>query len=366
MNEQDLDPDSRAAQAFRRAIGDLEVPLAVDPASARDHVRRRRLAGLIATAVVLLAVCVSLPQVMGGSAPTAVPVVGGPAQSGDDWRTEHYRDITFEVPASWGYAYEPTHDCAKVPKRYVALGERPIQTMQGCSIEDGRSLRSEHAAVRVIGPYGPKVTPGEEQTRGWWISTVMVGDLALRAVSRDRDVVDRILASVRTVTASSSGLCTPHHSLERDSGERPARPFDVTAVREVDSITVCQYTPVEPGYDADTGLSGQVVLVGEQAARLLSSVQQSPPNPAGPCRRSPAEGDQAAYLAVVLYLRTGAETHQLYLSVPSCSDKERRPTGGFDDGTTVRQVTRQSCRAVTVPPIRVETGGRQLFDACEG
>ena len=107
------DPD-RAERAFRAAISELDVPLAPDPAAARRRVRDRRLTALAVVATVLVAAVVgglawrgqtgAMTTAARPAAEQASPLAdSGPA----GWRSEYYRDIRFEVPASGGQVPRP-------------------------------------------------------------------------------------------------------------------------------------------------------------------------------------------------------------------------------------------------------------------
>lgn len=368
MSEPQRTDDERAAEAFRGAIATLDAPTEVDPARARHEVRRWGKAGLVAAGVVALVAFFTLPAVLHTNF-DPLQVFANPGQESGPWRTEHYRDITFSVPSSWPYGFEPNTDCADLVLKhgYVTLEGRWVTTTEGCSRNDESSTLNEHVLVAPRDGYWSEPPRGSQHIKGWWLTEVDIGEVRLRAVSRDRAVVDRIVASAKTVTASSAGLCAPHHALERDSAVRPSPRFDVARVAEVDSITLCQYDPQESDVHTDPGLVGQAVLSGDAAARLLASIQQAQPYPAGPCRPVQKDEQRVADLAVVLYLQTRSQTHTVYLSAAGCKDRRGRAVGGFDDGTTVRRITRESCQDTLVPPLQIyiATEG-QVADACMG
>jgi len=166
------EPD-RAERAFRDAITELDLPPAPDPAATRRHVRDRRLATLAVVATVLIVAVVGGFAWRDQTAPAPAVAQPAPAQTSPStdpapagWRSEHYRDIRFEVPASWGYAQPPDSSwCADDPRGVLRPEQRtpyvwldmdyPIRTI-GCP-EMPSTLQSEHVEARV--PVGPLTEP---------------------------------------------------------------------------------------------------------------------------------------------------------------------------------------------------------------
>ena len=348
-----LSDEGRAERAFRSAINELDVVDLVNPRAARRQVRRQRLTGLIATAVLVLVAAVAVPQLLW---PDRVASWVSRPQPITEWRTEHYRDITFEVPAKWAYDDEPSNDCYETshPKGYVALERHRPVLLNSCSLDDGHSLRSEHVHVQWLDKTLPP-TEGTTKVAGWWTTTRVFGDVWLRVVSRDRALVDRVLSSVTPVTASTSGPCTPHNILERNPLARPQKAFDVTRLERVDSITLCQY---ESQSDSRiSGLSRQAVLTSSAAQSLLQGMQQSEPARHDGCRAP----DMSDALTVVAHLHTGTTTRTVNLVQWGCISGR---IGRVDDGTTVRGLSPAACEALLIPPIGTNTGDDPLAEEC--
>ena len=134
--------DNRAEQALRAALAGREIPTRRPIRSViRRRVRDRRVGmAALASALVLLVSAgafvaadrgANQQQIVAAPADARLPADPAP----DGWRTEYYRDISFEVPEAWGYAYEPGSDwCvdSKTASRgrahrqpYVSLGRKP-------------------------------------------------------------------------------------------------------------------------------------------------------------------------------------------------------------------------------------------------
>ena len=132
-NSRRLMMTERDERALREALRNLGPDEPVDPEAARREAkewrRNGRVAAGIAVALVLVAGVIGLPRLLPGeqarstsaqeagpaSAPSAESAPADRAQA--RWRTEYYRDISFEVPDSWGYAVPPQSDwCADEPR----------------------------------------------------------------------------------------------------------------------------------------------------------------------------------------------------------------------------------------------------------
>jgi hypothetical protein len=215
----------------------------------------------------------------------------------------------------------------------------------GCDLDDdGRRLRSEHVHVQWLDKALPP-TVGTEYKSGWWLSTRVFGESWIRVVSRDREFVDQVLSSVSRVDASTSGPCTPHHVLERNPRSRPEKPFDLTTMDQVDSVTLCQYEPQIGSNVGTSGLSRQAVVTGATAQELLQAMGQSQPVSSDACR--PADINRLD-IVLVAHLHSGTTTRQLYVTGPGCAGDR---FGRTDDGTNVRTLSRAACDALLVPPI---------------
>lgn len=370
-------PDDRAADAFRAAMSGLNTPGELDPDAARRGAAARRNARLAIGGLVLVVIAaagaVGLPVLLGsgpdGPNPPTIanapdPLPGDPAPSG--WRTEQYRGITFQVPEDWGYAFEPGPAwCAgsdgKTPrpehrKPYVALGEPQVLPAIACT-ELPDALITEHAAATQ--PTDKKADGRSELGNGFWEVTRTVDAVRLRAVSRDVELAQRIVDSGEP--AGDDARCDPDHPLAGDPEVRPTPAGDVTGYGAVDRIALCQYE-VGPGQ----GLRAAAELTGPEAQHLIDGVAAAPSNESASCRTEVPEqpaGD-ALDLAVVLRVQTAEGVHELILRQRGCPEGGKTVVGGFDDGTTVRAATAETCRAVLVQPLLIEAGSGSVVERC--
>lgn len=369
--------DARAAAAFRAAMTDLRTPGDLDPDAARRRAGARRTARLALGGLVLVLIvaagAVVLPNLFGtgrGIEPAGQPTIaqvpeklpGDPAPSG--WRTEQYRELVFQVPADWGYAYEPGPAwCAgsdgKTPrpehrKPYVALGQPDVLPAIACQ-KMPDALITEHVAA--IQPADKRADGRFELGNGFWEVTKTVGAVKLRAVSKDAELAQRIADTARE--AGDDAPCRPEHPIAKNLEARPQQASDVRTYGVVDRIAVCQYDNGE----GRTGLRAAAELTGDDAQRLIDGIAKAPANDSAACD-PPPHPEGGLDIAAVLRVQSSTGLHEIVLRQQGCPSGGDTVLGGFDDGTTVHASTKATCSAVFVPPVSIQAGSGSVFDRC--
>ncbi len=339
------------------------------PVQPRGTARRKALLIIGGVAVLLLvtAGAIGIPAILrpnGLLAQPAGPPSTLPADPAPDgWRTEQYRDVVFQVPADWGYAYEPgVAWCAgsdgKTPrpehrKPYVALGDPQVVPAIACP-ELPDALITEHVAA--ISPADKSADGRFELGNGFWEVTRTVGAVKLRAVSKDAELAQQIVDT--SAEAGADAPCAPEHSLINDPAARPDPAADVTTFGTVDRIALCQY---EIG-DGPRGLKAAAALSGDQAQGLIDGIAAAPVNPNSVCKSEPTKGWQD--VTAVLRVQTAGEIREIILRQQGCPEGGDTVLGGFDDGTTVRASTPETCRAVLIKPLQIQAGSGAVMDRC--
>ena len=343
--------------------------VAFEPTGQRSDaaVRRRsrlRIAGAaLAVAVVAggIAIGVALNSGDSGTAGRAISLLPPPDHG---WRWDFYRDVRIEVPDSWDYASEPRSDwCVgngnwlpKEPYIDLAAGEAVLGI--GCPSTNGKpGLSNEPPTERWV-PHvrltalGPADAAGVSQLNGWWIVKQPVGHVLVKAVGENRAEVDRVLSSAAVVDDDSSG-CAPHSPLQDSAFPSPDPAFDIAELTSVDSITVCSYAlqPSEPG------LLGMYALTGDDAMTELHALQAAPIG-GGPDRPNDCGPDDPGDDALELRLADGADVDTMYVFYSSCHDN------GFDDGTNVRELTKDACVPLVHEPVTLTSGASASFERC--
>jgi hypothetical protein len=301
-------------------------------------------------------------------APTPTASPSAPARRG--WRTEYFRDISFTVPASWGYAIPPQSDwCADEPRDvpradqrrpYVWLDGDVLVQRVACKGEMPTSRLTEH--VEALSP-DPAVdyVEGAVQRGEWWLVTRFVGSAVLVVTTQDRDRADRILDSARVV--ADKGPCSPQSPVAGPLGARPDDGTDLRRLGKVDRVVLCQYQPVVDPVDVGLPQLRAAVRLGRAAGRDL--VDDLAAAPANDRTCDPALVSDRPDLAVVVRIRSGGRTYDVFVNPAGCPSGGGM-AGGIDDGTTVRVLTRAACSALLTPPLAVWAAMGDVRRNCPG
>jgi hypothetical protein len=255
------------------------------------------------------------------AAPPSPPAAGAAPEV---WRWESYRDVEVAVPSGWGHGVSGTQWCAgpggRAPAPYVG---RPGGVLDfGCRA-GGETTVARGGSFVWFGPAAAAREPIVGQDRVALVKRHV--ELVIQAPAAVRA---RIAASVRTVGRDASG-CPVTHPISRDPKWRPAPGQGSSTVNEV---SACRYALGEQG----PALISSVRITGAGAAAALTAattgdrVADAGPPPG--CRRQDAVGQE------VIVLRTGAgpTVHEVVMRYAGCEHD------GFDDGTTVRPLTRSA------------------------
>ena len=396
----------RDERALRQALQDLGSDDPVDLGQIRSRAaerrRNRRTVAGLAVALVLVVGVVGLPQLMagGGSQPTSA-AGGAEAGSGaevesdtggsaaepdaappgrqvaptptdgapDGWRTEYYRDISFQVPADWGYAVPPQSDwCADEPRGepradqrrpYVWLGSDILVRRIGCPAAP-TSLLTEH--VEALSP-GPAVDYVEGAVRqgGWWVVTRFAGSAVLVVTTKERARAERILDSAQVEPEDAP--CRPSSPIVGSSDTRPEDVTDLGRLAPVDWAVLCQYEPVADPADAELPRLRAAVRLPRDAAQALVTELASAPVNDQTC--DPAPVDRRPDLAILVRIWIAGEGYRAYVNPTGCPAGGGM-AGGIDDGTTVRILTRPACQRLLAPPLALWSASGDVGRNCLG
>ena len=296
---------------------------------------------------------------------STAPVPTDPEPS-DGWRTEYYRHVAFRVPATWGYADAPNsawcagdgdgQPDAQHRKPYVSLGGPQILPAIACP-EIPTSLITEHVAIGLVDRDGP-VPYAENRTDGWWIVESGVDGLRLAATSRDRERARRIVTSMQI--HPNAAPCPPRHPLDQDQPVRPDPAYDLDSGGLPGPVTVCQYETSLGGRDPG-GLKAVRPMASAAGAELFDQLRSAPAREASTCSYpNPSE------IRVALRFADADGPREVFVAAAGCPDGDGPGYGGVDDGTTVRALTRDVCRAILQPPARLQAASGDVGRLCLG
>jgi hypothetical protein len=417
MTERD---EEALRQALQQLGGDEPVDLGQVRRRAAERRRNRRAVAGLAVVLVLVAGVVGLPRLLagGGESPTSAAGgaeagsapeadtrsgdFGGPGDEPSDagqpeaeqpeaepadgdpragrvappptdpappgWRTEYFRDISFQVPADWGYAVPPQSDwCAEGRDKVRADQRRPYVWLAG-SVYVLRigcpaiptSLLTEHVEALAPGPATDDVE-GAVRQGDWWVVTRFAGSAVLVVTSKDLARAERILDSAQV--APKDAPCAPRSPIAGPLGARPDNGLDLRAVRPVDGVVLCQYQPAPDPADADLPSLRAAVRLAPKAGRALVDRLAAAPVNDRRCERAPVQSQPD--LAVLVRITVAGTVREAYVNPAGC------PTGGgmaggIDDGTTVRVLTRPACSRLLTPPLAVWSAVGDVRRSCQG
>lgn len=371
-------PDDREAeQAFRDAFERHAADAPTTPLDVRRGARRRRWVPYAAAAAVLTVLAGAGIATLGGGAdrPDVVadppPATGGtlgdlPApQPGHRWVS--WRDVAVQVPDSWGYDHEPSSAWCTAPQNdpeppppFVDIdpSSRAVSLIYCGSGPQGNDKlfgpapqRFWQTHVTLEAADGPDRTA---TTGDWTVATRTLGHVRVRLLTDDPEATEGILDSARTFTTDQNG-CDASSPVQAAQPVRPGEAFDVSEVRAVDAISVCQYTRRIPM--GEPGLAGSRLVVGADADALLAGLRAAPAG-GGPDRPQNCADDMHGDSAIVVRLRTGDDVRDLHAYWDWCTGN------GTYDGTTIRALTADTCAPLFGEPVRAVSYQSNLRKEC--
>lgn len=389
---QGAEPEDRAEAAFRTALAGAAAHFdsaSLDPAAvaARSRPRSWWRTGLVAAAVLVLVGASAYGVARLGDGSTSErqtadgPIVGALPDPDSGWRYVSYRDVVVQVPESWGYADAPGPDwCAfdeepgKPPfptEPYVATPEAgrfffgigcPDTDTSAPGSHDFESVPRKYWAPHLTldSNRNPDLPPGvlnADLGQSWTLTESHLGRVRISLLT-DADttpLVDRILASARQVESDHNG-CEATSPAQAEPFVRPDPAFDVSSLESVGTISVCLYERIGTNRP---GLTGSRQLTGSAADQELAAIQAAPAG-GGPDHPNNCVDDEFGDSAVVLRLHDGDATYDMHVYYETCFGN------GFDDGTTLRELTRDACRPLWGDAVQVWSGSSAPFERCHG
>lgn len=244
------------------------------------------------------------------------------------WRWEAYDTIAIGVPQTWGYAVSGSPNCGG-PQRRPHVGRPGPMALIGCF------SREQPDPATLAGRAGSFV----------WLEPSLPRDRRV-TVQAPAALRSRILGTLRRAAAGVDG-CPVRHPVAADFAWRPPAGPPVTALTGVTAVSACRY---------GRRLISTLRLTGAAAARSVAAVAASRvgggPNRPSECAASWSYGDE------VLLLRVHADqgTREVVLRYHGCDHN------GFDDGRTVRTLTRDAAAPFAAGANQVNASWVGTFD----
>lgn len=361
--------DDRAGRAFRDAFrthADAFEPELLSGDAVRRPRRTWPAVLLAAAAVLVLAVGTLVWRSTGSDHPTSA--VGSDVTLPDGWRWESHADVEVAVPDTWGYRATPGSDwCASYdPQGKPRNGTSPfphtpyVDTTNGlggtlsigCTGQMPVALLAMHLTFFDAPDGGSSIPTGVSD---WTTITRTVGGTHLQMTtdSAHQDLARQVLATAHVVEVDQNG-CAVTSPIQVAHAVRPDPAFDVTRLRSVDSIAVCQYLTHGTG---QPGLLASRLMTGSAADAELLALRSAPTG-GGPDEPQNCIPDGWGDSAVVLRLTSGDQTDDMYGYYEWCTHN------GFDDGTAVRELTTQDCETIWGGRVQLLSGSSAPFERC--
>jgi hypothetical protein len=263
----------------------------------------------------------------------------------DGWRWESYRGVEVGVPSDWGWGsggQRLGQWCInqKDPKPIVGRSGSYVSTLVACSQAkagkpDPQTLIKNTGWVVAFGEATSKIPRGGDR------EVVTYGRVTV-VVQAPESLRTRIIATIHLVKIDHQG-CPAADSVSLHPAQRPKPPSDVAELRGVTAVSVCRYEFASKDDPQGRGLlESSLRYVGESAASIINQIAAAPKG-GGP--NSP-ETCIASYGGEIIVLRVTSSSgkSQIYVRYSSCVHN------GFDDGTTVRSLTRAPMQALIKGP----------------
>lgn len=313
----------------------------------------------VVTAVGLVGAC-GRPAGSDPTASEAVPVaslaepIGNQPDLPDGWRWESFGGVQVGVPGDWGWdsqALRLDAWCIKPGDHPPAVARpgAPVPAI-GC-VTDGSGPPAGFLIANTGWTVGFDRTDNGDGTDHEGDRTTVRRDGVEVIIQAPKEWRDRIAATIHRVRVDDAG-CPTSHRISTGPGLRPTPPVDVTTLRHVTSVTVCKY-PLPDGSSAQASsprLLSSLRLDGAAAADEIRQIAAAPvgggPDNPADCAPEVAHGDQI----IVLLVRSATGTAEVAMRYAGCVQN------GFDDGTTVRTLTKASVGPLVTGPNRVYGG----------
>jgi len=315
----------------------------------------------VVTAVSLVAAC-ARPAGPAPAASAPAPAhpaslaepIGTPPKLPAGWRWESFGGVQVGVPGDWGW----DNRAIRLDAWCIKPGNHPPAV--------ARSGGGVPAIGCGVGRSGPPAGFLVANT-GWTVAfdrtdkgdgTDRVGDR--RTVRRDgveviiqapKEWQDRIAATIHRVRVDDAG-CPTTHRFSTAPDLRPTPPADVTTLRQVTSVSVCKYPLPQGAYGRPpsprllSGLRLDGAAAADEIRRIAAAPAGGGPNDPADCAPEVAHGDQI----IVILVRSATGSAEITMRYAGCVQN------GFDDGTTVRQLTKAAVAPLVTGPNRVYDG----------
>lgn len=339
------DADRRTAELLERTFAARaeDAPRGFGLAGRARAARRRRIVrrGLgagaaLAAAAVLAAIGIPLVWSESDQKPDTSVAAGLPPvdRAPQGYRWESTRGVEFLVPAGWQYGVSGEVPCAGAatsePAGEVGLS-RAVTTAIGCANDLPVSQRPPHVWI----DFAPATPATADYGNGLIEQGRAVGGVIVSVLSDDVSVRSEVLNSVRSVGSYDANGCAPSDPIASNPAARPADAGGLPDDAAVTSVALCLYQLPSQLEETTTTqpLLASSRLDSAAGAALVAAVRAAPFG-IGPDDDPASCLDPYGDAAILIRVGTDGGVAEAYLRYAGCVGR------GIDDGTAVRQLTR--------------------------
>lgn len=327
---------------------------------ARRRTNRTRALAAVVVVVVLAGAAAGIRQ-RSGNGPVTPAARPAPAadvapQLPAGWRTETFHGVQLGVPEDWDHGTTGAQWCVRRGPGHAGrsyVGRPGGLTAIGCGGAD--RAHPEQDPAYHLEPGGTFVWFAGEDSGWWGMEGQKAGPLTAPALVGDRATVvvdgvmiavqapaaqrERILATVHRATTDAHG-CPVQSRFGPEPGWRPPAGDAVGRLTGVTVVSACSYV-VTGGLGS---LSSSVQLRNHAAAAAVAGVAAAPPGSGPPPFRSCRKLGSYDSEVFLLLIRSRQGANRVVMRWESCRQR------GFDDGHTVRALTRRAVAPFLVAP----------------
>lgn len=166
---------------------------------------------------------------------------------------------------------------------------------------------------------------------------------------------EQIAATVHAVEVDFAG-CPASHPIAENIDWRPSA-IDVATVDDIESVAACHYVLTDTPRETPP-LTGSRLLASDTARELVAAIADAPQGSGPNAPETCLHGNP--YAAVVLRVVSGAGTSEVVVRYSDCVGN------GVDDGTQLRELTRDAATLIFDDALRPTSWGGHLSEVFEG
>ncbi|WP_293784632.1 hypothetical protein [uncultured Aeromicrobium sp.] len=277
----------------------------------------------------------------------------------DGWRWESYAGVQVGVPEHWGWtsgSQRLGQWCLGYRDAAPAVGRPGPTTQVACPGEGNPPPGSLVAGTGDIVAFEPaKPADAAAETAVGDREVVTVGGVKVIIQTADPALREQIAATVHEAAIDFAG-CSADHPAARTTSWRPTDAGALPAASDVEHVTACRYGIANAG-EPGSPLIGSRLLPASAAQQLVRAMADAPEG-SGPNAPEQCLHGNASEI-IVLHVVSDQGAREIVLRYSDCVDN------GFDDGTQIRELTKEAASLIFRGPMHPMAWGGHLSGVVE-